>query len=184
MLPTLRSRCRKVGLRRPDAAQAVGWLAQQGVGEPDAALCAAGGMPLEAARWLDAGYRSLFDWFVGIAQDGAAIDAVGAAAAWEAGARAKSEGFVQPTLATLVVWLQRWLFDLVSCRMGGEPAYFVAARERLFAIAKGAVPSALLGCYNDLLEFRRVCEHPLNARLFIEDMLSRYARALAVPGVR
>jgi DNA polymerase III subunit delta' len=35
-----------------------------------------------------------------------------------------------------------------------------------------------LGCYNEITQSRRVAQHPLNARLFLEDMLLRYARNL------
>jgi len=36
---------------------------------------------------------------------------------------------------------------------------------------------AALGCYNEITRSRRVSQHPLNARLFLEDMLLRYARS-------
>ncbi|OIP09199.1 MAG: DNA polymerase III subunit delta' [Betaproteobacteria bacterium CG2_30_68_42] len=184
LLPTLRSRCRKLGFGKPDAGEAVAWLAQQGIPEPDLALRAAGGMPLEAARWADPGYRSLFDWFIGQLADGAAVDAVGVAAAWEARNRGRAEEPGGPALSTLVIWLQRWLFDLISCRMGGGPVYFAGARQVLEKIASRSLLTALFGCYNEAIAFRRVDEHPLNARLFMEDMLSRYARALPAAGSR
>ncbi|PIX75684.1 MAG: DNA polymerase III subunit delta', partial [Rhodocyclales bacterium CG_4_10_14_3_um_filter_68_10] len=50
--------------------------------------------------------------------------------------------------------------------------------------ASRSLLTALFGCYNEAIAFRRVDEHPLNARLFMEDMLSRYARALPAAGSR
>ena len=34
-------------------------------------------------------------------------------------------------------------------------------------------------CYNELAQIRKVSRHPLSLRLVLEDMLMRYARAVA-----
>lgn len=178
LLPTLRSRCLTIAFPKPDRDLANEWLAGQNVRQPQLALCAAGGMPLEAAKWADDEYRDLFDWFAGQLGQGHEIDIVAAGAAWDARQRSRGVAAAGATVATLVNWLQKWLFDLVSCRMGARTIYFVAAENIQRKIAGRCAPGALFGCYNDLVEFRRVAEHPLNARLFVEDMLNRYARAL------
>src|SRR5688572_22336339 len=46
LLPTLRSRCRKIALGPPPRAAALAWLRGQAVEQPEAALDAAGGAPL------------------------------------------------------------------------------------------------------------------------------------------
>lgn len=182
LLPTLRSRCLAVGFPKPDRDLANQWLTGQNVRQPQLALCAAGGMPLEAANWADDQYRELFDWFAERLGQGREIDVVGVGAAWDARQRSRGVAATGVTVATLAGWLQKWVFDLISCRMGGRTTYFVAAEDIQRRIADRCAPGALFGCYNDLVEFRRIAEHPLNARLFVEDMLNRYARALRAGG--
>jgi DNA polymerase-3 subunit delta' len=41
----------------------------------------------------------------------------------------------------------------------------------------------LLACYNELSRMRSIAEHPLNPRLFLEDMAIRYARMLGSRGI-
>lgn len=52
---TIRSRCQRVEFRLPDAATALAWLQQAGVGDAQAALDAAGGNPGLARRWSGEG---------------------------------------------------------------------------------------------------------------------------------
>jgi len=48
LLPTIRSRCQALALGLPAQADAVAWLAQQGVADPEVLLAACGGQPQEA----------------------------------------------------------------------------------------------------------------------------------------
>lgn len=52
---TVRSRCQRVDLHVPPRADALAWLARQGVADAEAALDAAGGNPGLAARWAGDG---------------------------------------------------------------------------------------------------------------------------------
>lgn len=172
---TLRSRCQAVVFGRPDAQHAEAWLRAAGIADPRDALALAGGYPLLAASLIALDAQR--EQFVAAVAAGSTADPLQLAARWEAWARGGS-GAV--TLAVLVEWLQRWLYDLVAYKLAGRVVYHPRQRQSIAALAQGARVEALIACYNELLRLRRVAEHPLNARLFIEDMLLRYLHGVAV----
>ncbi|MDR2015863.1 MAG: DNA polymerase III subunit delta' [Azoarcus sp.] len=177
LLPTLRSRCQQWHVPRPDADALRRWQASQEREEsvPAGLLALCGGMPLAARRLSAQGGRDLFERF--ISDLGAKeIDPLRLAAQWEAWLKKD-----KISLATLVEWMQRWVSDLAALRLGGRVRYFPEQTECLVVLSDGASTASVIGCYNEFIGIRRVAAHPLNTRLFLEDMLMRYVRALARP---
>jgi len=175
LLPTVRSRTQVWAFPEPPREQSLDWLKAQGVPEPARWLDFTGGMPLaarEGARLDEAVARFLRD-----IESLSRTDPLALAAQWEAWVKPKAGGEI--TLAMLCSWLQKWLFDLVAVKASGEPRFFSARREALRDIAQRASFPALQGAYNTVTQMRRVASHPLNARLFLDDMLLRYARLVA-----
>ena len=176
LLPTVRSRCQVRSFPPPDRVAAQAWLKVEGVSEPHALLDFTGGMPL-AARDLAAQAPNLAR-FVSDIESLPKADAIALAAQWDAWVKAKAG--VQPMdLGVLSSWLQKWVFDLIAVKATGNPRFFSNHRERLRAVAETRSLASLFGCYNAIGKMRRVSTHPLNPRLFLDDMLLRYARMLA-----
>lgn len=174
LLPTIRSRCRTLALGKPDTAAALAWLKMREAGADASALALAGGMPLAALALVEAGsYRRQFEATVGGLDSG---DPLQAAAQWEGWLRQK-EGEA-PRLPLLVAWLQKWVFDLALWKLAGRTRFFPDAAKTIERLAGRAPMSELVACYNELSRMRRIAEHPLNPRLFLEDMAIRYARML------
>jgi DNA polymerase-3 subunit delta' len=159
LLPTVRSRCQRLALPLPPAAQALAWLAARGIGQPETLLAASGGQPLDAAA---------------IAADG--IDSV----AWERLPAAVRQG--RPAalagwpLARLIDALQKLCHDLMCSRAAGVPRYFSAA-----ALAPALRPSApewpaLAQWSRELMVAARHDEHPWHAALRIEALVGQGAR--------
>lgn len=186
LLPTIRSRCRLVRFGRPDADAALAWLKQQNVTGAEDLLAVAGGMPLAAASLADGELAQRHKALVAdLAQPGS-TDPLTLAAQWETwvkppkvGGKAAAAKGERLTLAMLVSWWQKWLFDLALVKQGGAPLFHPAAAARLQALASGATIAGLFGCYNDLLRAGAMANHPLNTRLFLEDLLLRYVRLFA-----
>ena len=67
---------------------------------------------------------------------------------------------------------------------GLPPGSGANLRTRPLPVGRPARPvvAAASGCYNELAQIHKVSRHPLSLRLVLEDMLMRYARAIA--GVR
>lgn len=167
LLATIRSRCRQIAMPAPDPATAAAWLTQQGVKDPDACLAAAGYAPLAALEFNDDDY---------LAQHGDFIKQV------------STPGFNPITLAeamqksdlpTVVNWLQKWCYDLMSFRTTGKIRYHLHMLATIKSLTPGIDPRPLAGFLRTLIATQRLSRHPLNPRLFLEEMLLSYAMLMA-----
>ncbi|MDO9597129.1 MAG: DNA polymerase III subunit delta' [Azoarcus sp.] len=176
LLPTIRSRCQQWSIPRPDAATLGRWQVAEGR-SLDALLALSGGIPLAATRLAEQGGAALLERFV---RDVAASDPdmLKLAGQWEVWLKSKEALAAGFGLTSLVDWMQRWVADLAALRLGGRVRFFPAQERVLSALASRSSVAAASNCYNELAQIRRVAAHPLNLRLFLEDMLMRYARAV------
>ncbi len=170
LLATLRSRCRRLGLPLPPAAQARAWLEAEGVADARAVLALAGGAPLLARELAGPEETKLRTRVLAeLARPGGADPLQFAALE-----RAAVERFL--------FWLQTWVHDLVRVRLAGSPRHHPAHAAMLQARARGADLDALLALDRELAAARRLAAHPLNPRLLAEHFLLAYNRAS--PGSR
>lgn len=158
LLPTIRSRCLAHTLVWPDAAESLQWL--QGQGVPAAAatalLRASGGRPDDALRQHQAGRDpKLWSQLPRAMQRGD----VGALAEWPA--------------PEAVDVLQKLCHDLLTRHCGAQPRFFDAADLPV----AGSVES-LTEWSRELSRIARTVEHPFNAGLMIEALVSRARSAL------
>lgn len=177
LLPTIRSRCQTIEFPKPDRDEALAWLQQDKTARAEELLAHVGGMPLAAA--VEAASAGQLDQFVGDLATIGCAGPVATAARWESWLKEGRDGVSDMDKRTLVTWLQKWVYDLVSVKIAGRAVYHERRLPELRAASSGASASGLIDCYNELLRIRAVAQHPLNPRLFLEDMLSRYARAVA-----
>lgn len=166
LLPTIRSRCRLLALPMPARAEALAWLREQGVAEPDAALAAAGGAPLLARELAEPAEAELRKRVLGELSRPSGADPLQFAA-----------GFERGNVERLVYWMQTWVQDLVRVRMAGEPRHHGEFAPALRARAKSADLEALFDLDRELAEAKRLATHPLNPRLLAEHLLMAYNRA-------
>lgn len=175
LLPTILSRCQTLNFPKPSVSQALAWLRESRTPHAEDLLAHAGGMPLaaigEAVNWerLDGFYRDL-----------AQLELAGPvtiAGRWESWLKENKDGEASIDRRTLVIWMQKWVFDLVIMKLCGLAVFHAHKLQEVRAAAGRASITALIDCYNELLRIKAVSQHPLNPRLFLEDMLSRYARA-------
>ena len=167
LLPTIRSRCRLLGLAVPPAAQALAWLQAEAVDDAPASLAAAGGAPLLARDLAQPEEAELRRRVVAELSKPSGADALSFAAVID---RARMERFVY--------WLQTWVNDLLLVRLAGAPRHHVGAAAALGARAKNADIEALFELDRELAEARRLASHPLNPRLLAEHLLMAYNRAI------
>ncbi|MES2538815.1 MAG: DNA polymerase III subunit delta' [Pseudomonadota bacterium] len=164
LLPTILSRCRKFAMAMPSQDESMLWLNAQGVKEADVWLAEQGGAPLGAHALAQAGSREVLDEFLAyLAKPG--ID----------GALKTADRMQKTPVPDLVSWLQRWLYDLFSIKLSGRIRYYPRYRKELSALAGKVEVGALLHLLKAANERRAIAEHPLSAKLFIEDMLLDYS---------
>ena len=166
LLATIRSRCQRLMVPSPDEATALRWLEAQSVDEAATALSQAGGAPLDAMVFADAGYQAERKAFMQVLADRNA-DYIAAAQVFE-----KSD------LVNVLTWLQTWVNDLVLSRFTGEVRHHRDQRAAISRIATRLSPPLLFRYESQLRQARRSIHHPLNARLLLEQLLISYSQAI------
>lgn len=162
LLPTIRSRCQKIGVAPASAADAAAWLRTRGVQDAEAALAYAANAPLAALE--DADERAVRDAFVASRLASGTRDALELADSCQG---------VPP--ARVISWLQKWAVDLVLARTAGAVRYHRRHAPALRALAGPLALERLLRFERSLVASAAVAQHPLNPRLFLEDVFLRYA---------
>jgi len=163
LLPTILSRCRKFALPMPDHAQALAWLEAQGVQDADGWLREQGGAPLAALVQAETGSREELDGLLQVLAQ-PSVDA----------ALRSADKLSKAPLASLVAWQQRWLYDVFSYKLSGVIRYYPRYQRELAALAGRVHVANLMQAIKSTNERRAVADHPLSAKLFVEDMLLDY----------
>ncbi|HEX2010538.1 MAG TPA: DNA polymerase III subunit delta' [Roseateles sp.] len=162
LLPTIRSRCQPVPLALPAQDLALTWLAGQGVEQPEVLLAAAGGRPQQALLWAQEGLKAAA-WLQLPAR--LARGEVGAISDWP--------------VPRAIDAMQRLCHDLLCLAHGAAPRFFPAA-----SLPRHAQAAPLQQWSRVLQQAARHAEHPLNAGLLLESLLSQGQTALRPAGAR
>jgi DNA polymerase-3 subunit delta' len=168
----VRSRCQRIVLGQPDRQQALDWLLTQDPQQPlslddwDQLLAQCGGAPVAALQARQ--HEAARNGFVRLLRDGRP----------EVLAAADATQGLPPAL--LVGWLQRWVYDLLRARLGTPVRYHLAEAPLLAQLAARCDLIALTRLLRSLGDSLRLAEHPLNARLFAEDLFIRYREVFVV----
>jgi len=168
LLPTVRSRCQQIAMPVPDAATAIAWLAAQGVDNAADCLASAGYAPIKALQFNDADY---------LARHGDFIKKISAPNGFNPIMLA--EELHKSDLPTVVIWLQRWCYDMLSVRTSGKIRYHLPLLDTVSKLGNFVEPHALGIYYRSLIAAQRLSRHPLNPRLYLEEILIAYATLMA-----
>jgi DNA polymerase-3 subunit delta' len=168
LLPTILSRCRKFALPMPGHDEALAWLKEQGVQDADSWLREQGGAPLAALAEAEAGSREDMEALLHFLAT-PSVD----------GALRAAEKLSKASLPALVAWQQRWLYDVLSVKLSGKIRYYPRYQRELAALAGRVHTARLNRAIKAANERRAVADHPLSAKLFVEDMLLEYTSCCA-----
>ena len=155
LLPTIRSRCLSHVMQWPTMDQAEGWLLEQGLAQEDAGtvLRAAGGRAHEAL--------TLGEW----------------AKRWSGLPSALAQGdlsqFKDCSPAQVIDILQKVCHDMMLAKAGSTPRFF--ALSELPPVANWG---SLTAWSKALAQSQKTCEHPFNAGLMLEALVSQAQIAL------
>jgi DNA polymerase-3 subunit delta' len=164
LMATITSRCNKVDMPSPSYEEAFAWLTSQGVQEPEFLLQYAGGSPLVAKNTVEESIRPLSETFQMLAK-GEKADAF-----------ALATSFVSLGMETAVIALQKWTYDLLSCKLTDQVRYHGSHRAALQALAKSVNLSLLLDFNKKIDEARKSANHPLNGELQLETIFLLYTQ--------
>jgi DNA polymerase-3 subunit delta' len=167
LLPTIVSRCQRWPMRAPTTADANTWLISQGLNEDTAtaALAYAGGAPLAALEFAQ-------NEHIAPSNRRLMLDQLAAGARCDVFACAET---LQKIPKSLVLgWLQRWLYDLAVINATGQPRYYPNATNTLKHCSQ-TLDSLRLVEYMRTVNLQRAIEnHPVNPRLFFEELFLGY----------
>jgi len=162
LLPTLRSRCHALRLDLPPPDEACAWLRTQAVQEPQTLLAAMGGQPLAVLDWLADG---------GEPGDWARLPALVA----RNGQPGPLTGWPLPRAIDALLKL---CHDAMAIAAGGASRFYPAG-----AVPPGASLAALVQWSKALAQASRFDEHPWNAALLVESLVTQGQRAWASPSL-
>jgi DNA polymerase-3 subunit delta' len=181
LLPTVRSRCQQIVCPVPPRATGEAWLRAQGIDEPALRLALSSGAPLTARDFGEQEEMARVFREVMASRPFSVFRAAARMAAFP--------------IAAVIDLMQRWVHDGYCASLGLAPRVF-AAND--FAPAAPAGPASaqpasssgpstavqsrrrrLLEMDRRLLEARRLADHPLNARLVLEELLADLGEAVA-----
>lgn len=163
LLATITSRCQAVDLLLPSRAEALEWLQQQAINHAENALDLAGGAPLLALQIAEEGETSA-NLLKHLAL-GAKLDPFACAPL-----------FLALGMERAIETLQKWLFDLQSCKLANSLRYHAAQANALQALAKSVNLRLLLSFQDKLIEARKTANHPLSNEAQLENLLLQYAQ--------
>jgi DNA polymerase-3 subunit delta' len=174
LLPTLLSRSRRVMFAAPPEAEAQVWLSRQKVADGARWLPFFGHAPIALARAAESGRLKVLESVVADLMK--PQESLAQAARWEA--HVKADGALG--MEELVTTVQKWLFDLGQAAIGSTPRYFTQQNNALSTLAQRLSLPALLQAQKQVGQLRAWANHPLNARLFLEDLCVRAFRPLGL----
>ena len=159
LLPTIRSRCLGHTMLWPDTAQAVSWLADQGVDgvQAEVLLHAAGGRPADVLRQVASGQSPI--WWSSFPQ---------------AMARGDVSALSDLNPSQAIDALQKLCHDLVLRQSGSLPRFF---NLDTLPVSQASL-STLTGWFKRLTTAARSSEHPFNAGLMLEALASEARLAI------
>jgi DNA polymerase III subunit delta' len=163
LLPTIISRCQAIDMPLPASADALTWLNQQGVKNAENVLNLAGGAPLLALQ---------------IAEDGDALTMLSRhlSQGEKLDAFACAPLFTGLGMERALDTLQKWVFDLTACKLAQSLHYHLSHHNALQALCKSVNLQALLRFQQQLVEAKKLANHPLNNELQLENILLQYTQ--------
>jgi len=165
VLPTIKSRCELVPLALPAASAASEWLKGEGIASADLALAQAGGAPLLAAGFDEEYWRQREGFLKAIS--GKSPDAL-----------AIAEQLRDQPLEQIVGWLQKWSYDIASHKATGVVRYNPDFASAIAAASRRVELLEAVRFLRGMTRLQRIVTHPLNARLFFEELLLSYVGLL------
>ena len=171
ILPTVRSRCQRLVIPRPDKSVALEILREYDPGTAEANFALSGGSPFTAIQYFEPGAAALLRVWLSTVKLGSAIDPLAASAGVDGALTKSAKG---GEMRTVIDWMQRWVHDLALASIGQSPRFFPSEGGQMKRLAEG-IGERNLFLYNKLLvKHKKLSEHPLNSRLFLNQIFSEY----------
>lgn len=163
LLPTITSRCQKINMPVPNETQAMAWLNMKGVQNPQQQLAYLEGSPIKVLN-EQAQFEQLSAIWKHLAL-GRKLEPQAAASI-----------LIANSVETGVIAVQKWLYDIVTVRLGQQARYHLQHANALQALADKVNLGRLFDLQKKTEELRKLATHPLNHELQMESLLVEYIK--------
>ncbi len=169
---TIVSRCVTRAVPIAPELEARAWIASQGIPAAQILplLAQAGGAPMLALTLADLQWQAQRSQFLSALARPAGLSALAQGDVLDGLARPARRA----ALSARLDWLCGWMHDLLAVRALGQARYNLDYNTEIEKIAKSIPAVASFRYYANLIERRRVVQHPLNPRLVLEAALIDY----------
>ena len=184
LIPTIVSRCQLISTGTPSTEAAVAYLNKLESNPRWAEyIQQENGAVMRVANLVKTDYFSIEKNFIEQLARGKNLDAIATATAFEKhikdADKARLAGAPKTIdMATLITWLQRWAYDLILCaQQGGAPRYYAPYQDAMTKITANTPASFTIQLHAwqaKLTRERRIADHPLNVRSWVEKLLLEY----------
>ncbi len=163
VLPTIRSRCFQLPVKAPASAVGLGWLKRSNPERAEVALCLASHAPFAALELIE---NEEFWTHREVLMTQLA----------DPSTSPLELASVAEALDPLVLGrlLSMWVFDLLALQQGANARYHRDMGTQLARLAAMVAGSQLCRWSDQVREFSRAAEHPLNRRLALESLFSTW----------
>jgi DNA polymerase-3 subunit delta' len=161
LLPTILSRCQSIAMPSPSLLESEAWLEAEGIHESEKFLAESGNAPLVALD-IAHGDPAMKDRFLSDISSN------------EPDALSIAEFFQKSDLSMLVSWMQKWCHDLASFAFCGKIRYFPGMLDTIRNQSARMNRVELARFQRKLCEAQKASTHPVNQRLFIEELILSY----------
>ena len=161
LLPTVRSRCQSMALATPPLDLSVQWLKKAGARVSPALLAYSGNAPLAALALSESELEGRDRLYALLSQP-------------ETPALKLADACQSVPPVSVVDWMLKWTYDMVALGSGAAVRYNIDRVEVLARLVRGVSVRALQRYFGALCALRAISEHPLNPRLFFDDLFIEY----------
>lgn len=161
LLPTVRSRCQSLALATPPLDLSLNWLKETGVKVTASMLAFSGNAPLAAVVLSESeldGRDRLYELL----------------SRPTATALSLADACQSLPPVSVVDWMLKWTYDLIAIASGATARYNIEREAVMIRLAATMSLRALQRYFGTLCALRAICEHPLNPRLFFDDLFISY----------
>ncbi|MCO6504749.1 MAG: DNA polymerase III subunit delta' [Snodgrassella sp.] len=162
LLPTIKSRCRQVALRKPDREQALNYVQQQYGDQASILLAFHGGAPLFDN---ENSHNQVRHELLTLLCKPRLLALLDYAATFDKQKLA---------LATFLDWLNKWLIDMTLAQQHMPVMYYPDWQQSLNEISASLDPLALFALIDKLTALAPYGKHTLNVKMQLEDLLIEY----------
>ncbi len=169
---TVLSRCVSFPVPLPSAQRASEWLKSEAIpaAQIGLLLAQAGGLPLQAKALADDTMQALRQKFLEALSSPRELSAL----TWGDAIERVGKAEKRDALSNYLDWLIAWTHDVSAVKAAGLPRYNPDFTPSIEKCAKSLHTIGCFRYYANLIRQKRLVQHPLNARLVLEDVLIGY----------